>query len=41
MYTVTRGKNVLGKILGRRSLDDTKAAARAKYGAGVAVTRIL
>ncbi len=41
MYTVTRGNRVLKeRFLGRSTLEATKAAARAEYGAGVAVRRI-
>ena len=41
MYTVTRGNRTLNaRFLGRSTLEATKAAARAKYGAGVAVKRV-
>jgi hypothetical protein len=40
MFTVTRGNRTLGKILGYASdMARTKAAAVAKFGAGVAVRR--
>ncbi len=40
MYQVSRGNRVLGKMLGRRDLADTKAEAVRKFGKGVAVKRV-
>lgn len=41
MFEVLRAGRVLGKLLGRRTVEDTKRVAAERFGRGVSLRRVL